>query len=965
MKSEAVSGSVRPGRISDYRALGNLYSARSATDRRLFHPFPGGRFTAPLIFLILLTAQRFYRSLVRLHPSWGFLFIVHPGPQPGTLDGSVYLRVRRATPAGFVANIGTQVGPTARGKGVGPEMITALMARAQRHGVYRIETGVYEKNAASIRMCEKLGFRFAEVPPHGRGDATYGPELLMVRDLAEPAESGAAASFPAVVLADVRGDASPHVRTAASRRELWRTAEVWAALLGSFALIALARLILLFQYPYPPSGDVAEQLYWTHIWLGTAFPSPATVWWIPPVYIFTVYLPFIHFFPLFTGQRLLMGIVPALLVFPTYWLLRQSNVNRAFSVFGAALLALAPTVSLMVTWNAGYNLFGMVWAMFFFAALVGALRTFRRNYILLAGLGFGLTAGTHYFTFVFVLVAFVFIAVLALVLMVNRAQVGRLLVLVLAAGALFAAPFALVYYTLLQQTGNVGGPVSLAAVDTLLQQLLPFAAGAQALGTPVVYFAAAISLAGVVVLVVARIRKPETSVFLGIILAGLALSVAYPQEADRGLYFIPLGLYPIVAVLFQVLYEKIPSWVAARRNPTTIAAETPVTSDSTGSPGALQSRWRSGRRTGWIAPTVAVAVMAAFVFVNAQQSLVVMSQADAFYETLDPQDIPVLNWLAHDTPADAAIFSSSEGLEKWIWGYSNRQAFAPTSLDLQATTLSYQETYESDLAALGEYVSGNGYLAVSENAPAPVGEPLIYLRSSSDWTLLLSTGAADVNFTVVVAGQSETLNLADALLASNATQPSCSACADESLTFSWPGTGVSVVQTTNVSGEDVGLSWRATGAQLSGVSFTTYLTPSSFGAGYVVVPAVTGNASLTDRFSFNGDPLAMTLTGSTGSFEQTGLSTGWTKLTYRGLPAIDFDFQGLGLAASGPPFSVGSPAIFDGLNVSYVVTDYNDSVPGYGYLLYLRCATPNETPGVNATEVFRSGSIYVFALDPS
>ncbi|MGI0156587.1 MAG: hypothetical protein ACREDE_10725, partial [Thermoplasmata archaeon] len=257
-----------------------------------------------------------------------------------------------------------------------------------------------------------------------------------------------------------------------------------AALLIGFAVISYVRLVLLFSGPYPPSGDVAEQLYWSHIWLGTAFPSPVTVWWIPPVYIFSIYIPFTHLFPLFTGQRLLMGIVPALLVFPTYLLLRESDIRPPFSLFGAYLLALAPSVSLMLTWNAGYNLFGIFWALFFFAGLAGALRTGRRGYVLLAALGFGLTAGTHYFTFAFLVLGFVWVGVLALWLLPRRAATARTLGKVLGAGLVCAAPFALVYLTLVQQTGNVGGAVTLSALSSLAQQILPFSSGGQALWSP-------------------------------------------------------------------------------------------------------------------------------------------------------------------------------------------------------------------------------------------------------------------------------------------------------------------------------------------------------------------------------------------------------------------------------------------------------------------------------------------------
>ncbi|MGA7923224.1 MAG: GNAT family N-acetyltransferase, partial [Thermoplasmata archaeon] len=689
---------LRKGKLSDFWALGKLYSDRSDEDRANFHPFPEGRLIAPLVFLVLLACQRFRQQLIRIHASWAFAFVVNPGARPGTINGFAYLRVRRREPSGYVGNIGPLVGPLGRGNGLSRYLIATLINDARTWGLRRVEVEVYVRNTASVRMGEKLGSKAADEPTAASKKDAYGVMITQVLDVDQVVPPSAVTStLPAHREEPSRSLVATDSAEPASvpKPSRFRRADVAAliALMASFAVIATLRLLILFSYPYPPSGDVAEQLYWSHIWLGTAFPSPATIWDVPPVYLFLVYIPLTHLFPLFTGQRLLMGVVPALLAFPTYLLLRECRVNRFFSVFGASLLALAAPVSLMVTWNAGYDLFGMFWALLFFAGLVGALRTHRRSYMLLAAVSFGLTAGSHDFAFVFICLAFGLIIALALLLLPDRRATFRSFGIVLGVGLLCAAPFALIYYTLAGETANVGGAVTIGALKTLGRGFLPFSWAAVDTWSTLVYVDAAVSLLAIGVVVWRRLRRPETPVLLGILLSAASLSIAYPQVADRGLYFLPLGLYPVVAVFCQILYDAFssrdtaspleglpPDAAPAAR----LQAEALQLEISEPSLDLRRSGWvlRQRRSRRWLKPTVAIVLIAAFLIPNAEQSLTVMSGAEHYYIELTPDEVPILNWLAHNTPANAAVYSSSSGLEKWIWGYANRQSFAPTSLNL-------------------------------------------------------------------------------------------------------------------------------------------------------------------------------------------------------------------------------------------------------------------------------------------
>ncbi len=935
---------LRLAQVGDFWALGRLYGSRTEQDRRLFHPFPGGRWLASFVLLVLLVVQSLRRLLVRLWPSWAFAFVVFEGRPNGAIDAFIYLRGRHRMPRGYAANIGTFVSSAARGQNVGQRLIAALTDVAQSIRIVRFETEAYADNLASIRMCERFGFRIVERPGEERARDRRPTEVHLVMDL--PVRAG-----PATL---------PGVAPTPPSAPRWVHALTALALFIAFGVIAALRLQILFGSPYPPGSDVAEQLYWSHILLGTAFPSQVTATSILPVYMWAIYIPFTQLLPLFTGQRLLMGVVPALLLFPAYFLLREARVNRVFSVFGASLLALAAPLSLMVTWNAGYNLFGMFCALVCFAGFIGALRTHRGGYILVAAVGFGLTAGAHDFTFAFLCLGIVLTALLALLLLRGRGATGRTLALFTLGAACCSAPLVLTYLTLTAQTANVGGAVTSSQLNALAQEFFPFVWTGGNVWSGLIEIDTIVSGLGILALLAARPRQPETPVLLGILLSGTLLSASFPQLPQRGLYFVPLGLYPMIAVLLQVVWDLATKTRGARGPAPGLPAASPVRGGAGAGPIARSRRRLSLRAA--ITGAVAIVVMAALLVANAQESMSQMAAGEQFYASLSSRDLPALNWISHNTSSTAVVYTPEANLEKWIWGYSNRQSYAPQPLSLEETTLSVQVTYEADLVSLGQYVSTDPYLAVAQSSPSPVGAPSIYLHSQYYWTLLFNTGTSDVNLTLTVGGRTEIANLANAVLLAQTSASPCSNCTGDDLKFTWPGSGIVATEQTNLTGASVSINWKVAGATLDGVNVTTYITPPDFGTVHVATPHAVNATSLTDRFSFQGSAFSVAYHGSNATFSQTRESDGWDILSMSSKDLLRFTFSGVIPYGNSPPATINTASIWSELGVTYVLTDYDDSVPGFGYLVYLRCVTEGEEPGINVTQVFESGGIYIFSV---
>jgi L-amino acid N-acyltransferase YncA len=60
---------------------------------------------------------------------------------------------------GGVAEESVYVAKEARGRGVGRELLEALIAGSEAAGIWTIQTGIFPENEASVRLHERVGFR--------------------------------------------------------------------------------------------------------------------------------------------------------------------------------------------------------------------------------------------------------------------------------------------------------------------------------------------------------------------------------------------------------------------------------------------------------------------------------------------------------------------------------------------------------------------------------------------------------------------------------------------------------------------------------------------------------------------------------------------------------------------------------------------------------------------------------------
>ncbi|GAB3309831.1 GNAT family N-acetyltransferase [Hymenobacter tenuis] len=60
---------------------------------------------------------------------------------------------------GGVGEVSVYIAPEARGEGVGQQLLAALVAASEAHGMWTLQAGIFPENTASVKLHERAGFR--------------------------------------------------------------------------------------------------------------------------------------------------------------------------------------------------------------------------------------------------------------------------------------------------------------------------------------------------------------------------------------------------------------------------------------------------------------------------------------------------------------------------------------------------------------------------------------------------------------------------------------------------------------------------------------------------------------------------------------------------------------------------------------------------------------------------------------
>ncbi|HEV8162931.1 MAG TPA: GNAT family N-acetyltransferase [Actinomycetota bacterium] len=122
-------------------------------------------------------------------PTWEAWDAAHlPGHRLKATDGDRVLGWAALAPVSDrrayagVAEDSIYVAPQAQGRGVGRALLDALVASAERAGIWTVQTGIFPENRASVRLHQACGFRVVGVRERiGRLHGRWRDVLLLER----------------------------------------------------------------------------------------------------------------------------------------------------------------------------------------------------------------------------------------------------------------------------------------------------------------------------------------------------------------------------------------------------------------------------------------------------------------------------------------------------------------------------------------------------------------------------------------------------------------------------------------------------------------------------------------------------------------------------------------------------------------------------------------------------------------
>lgn len=738
--------------------------------------------------------------------------------------------------------------------------------------------------------------------------------------------------------------ASTFRHPAVERFELWlRPRAVGVGLAAAVVVLFLARWLVLQQSLFPPGTDAGGDLYGAHVWTGHELAGAGGFPLLPPVYPLFVVAPATTLLPVFAGIQLYDALVPALIVLPAYALFRQSPVRPFAAGVGAVLLASSAAFSLMLTWNAAYNLFGILLLTGFLAALVQALRTGTRGSVVLCALLFGALAGSHELSFLMAVLT------LSAALAVYGLGTGggwrtRLRRPALLGGlcALAAAPFAGLYLVLARQSANSGIGSFGANLPAVYGNALFFPWGSQTGAIPLLVLGDVAVVAGGILLWTFR---PQTdSVYLSVIggsaVAALTVPVLDASEAVRGLYFLPIPLCAAAANAADFLLA----------GPTPVAVEPPEVTRASRIARGFRHGYGSLVRRGPV-PVAALGLAVFLLGANLAYSLNVEAQGTRFYGVLDPTRVAALDWIRTQTPTGTVVYDGA-GLSPWIWGYGERVAYGPAPLWAQSTAASYQAALAADHLDMGAFLVGNGGLIVGSNLPGRAGTPTVFVAVPGNWVTLATSQAGDVAFHVRSSTGPRTVSLATAQFVRVVTVPGPGNAAGLRTDVWWPSAGVGLSETTTVRNGSVDFAWSSNDSAFLSTSWRLSLPPSGYFLNYQFTPNGGSRSWAASLSPLAGPSFNLTATG--GSFRTSENASQWSTVDFNG-SALHLNFSGLPLA-SGPAFTLDTSTLFVRLSLTFALVDYDRD---YGMFTRLEAGVPGH---LSAAVRAHFGSLYLFAV---
>ena len=721
------------------------------------------------------------------------------------------------------------------------------------------------------------------------------------------------------------------------------------ALLAVVCIAFYLRYLVIFQYPYPSGNDAGGELYTAHSWLGNSLPNVNSDSLVSPIYEFLVVIPFTSIFSPFLGIKLYIIVLPAILGIPEFLLLREIGLCKITSIVGAFLLSFSSSYSLMLTWNAGVNIFAIFLMIFFLLYLVKAFKYNKTKHQILASLFLSLIVGSHILTAVVsVITFFVTVTLISLKDHSNARAHFRVAGKILLFSLISCSPYFYSYIQYLFSTTNVGIGSFTYNIYWSYEHSILFAWGFQSLSLSMLsLFDLIISIVAIVFVLYTFFKSDYifASVMFANILAALSIPILVASNAVRGLYFLPVPIVTMVMfTLDRVLINqnKYSSHNVKPKSPNLFSRGILTLKNS--------QREDIKNSVRFLFLVICIIIM---VIPNTVYSSATLKQADTYYMNLSPDKVNALNWIRYNTPSNAVLFDSL-GLQTWIEGYAGRLDYTPQPLYTQVTNQSLNSAFTSEMISMGTYILGNNYFVEGNNFPGKLGTPSFYLFTPIGWQQLMKTQTNSVIFDITINNTTYQLNLGEAdlknlkIITSNVT----SSLVD--YTYYFGKQNIWLYETDQLVNSKLTINWYSNNSVVDKVSLGFAIPPSGYFFQYIATN-ISRTKSVSTYFTSNG--ISFNVSFSSGSVSQVTEGNGWTYLT---INTSKLNQMKINITSNnyqvGSTYAYNTLTFLKQLNVSYVLTGGYSSFS----LKFDSCFFGNI---VNSTLVYNSKSIQIYHLN--
>jgi hypothetical protein len=495
-----------------------------------------------------------------------------------------------------------------------------------------------------------------------------------------------------------------------------KKSEDWLSLLIIIYLACIIKYIILNVNKAPPGADVGNWLFITHVLEGVDVEGYGLTY--PPL-LFILLSVLLKIFDPFTALKITGIVLSTIIGIPFYFIAKKLS-NSYAALIVTLLLIFNEFHFEMLSWGAYPQFLGIFFLLSTTFFLLELLEKTSRKSILLELLSLNLLIGSHHFTFLYFAVVLIVFGLFLFIFKNKRFfALIKQITLVWHWVAFFifiCLPYLPIYLNIARLAH--GSPLILPSfslnsiINSIIQGFFFIFRDSLTKGLIIPYLPFLIilifSIMGLINFIYSREEKFETKLFLSsYIIASLILSLFLPLQSYRALFF---------AVIFLLLFLSKTLTVEGLRL-------------------SLHIHIYRGKIDTVLKIKVQKIIILSFLMILVILTPIIGLErfigARNFYQCIYDDEIEALNWIKQNTKPTDIIVTPTDGLRKWIKGYSSRSVLVGSDPLLSIYQHELKEVAIAKPILKANYVVGNNYVKAFDSFPnLGLNNPEIYANIS-------------------------------------------------------------------------------------------------------------------------------------------------------------------------------------------------------------------------------------------